>query len=215
MNKKDDVLRAIMEQGMLPLFYHNDIAESILILQVLYESGVRVFEFTNRGERAEEVFQALLDIRNKEMQDMFLGIGTVKNKDEAVRFLEIGADFIVSPVVDADVGDLVHGEGKLWVPGCMTPTEIYLAQTHNAALIKLFPANILGPVFLKTIKDLFKEQLFIPTGGVELELGNIKSWFNAGVCAVGLGSKLISPPTIEGLKDKTILALELIRKARE
>lgn len=87
--------------------------------------------------------------------------------------------------------------GLLWIPGCMTPTEIFLAQENQAALIKLFPANILGEAFLTSIKELFPGQLFIPTGGVELTKENLTGWFKAGVSAVGLGSKLISKKVME------------------
>lgn len=107
----------------------------------------------------------------------------------------------------------------LWIPGCMTPTEIYTAQCNDAALIKLFPANILGPAFLSSIKELFRDQLFMPTGGVELEANNISTWFRAGVCAVGMGSKLISKQVLEGklydqLYTDTQTAIQLVQTSR-
>lgn len=215
MNKRETVLAAILEQGMLPLFYHYDIAASIAILKTLYHSGVRVFEFTNRGAEAVEVFKALLAARDIDMPDLYVGIGTIKNSAEAELFLDLGADFMVSPTVNAAVGELVHGAGLLWVPGCMTPTEIHTAQTYGASLIKLFPANVLGPGFMSAIRELFRGQLFLPTGGVDLELNNLKSWFDAGVCAVGMGSKLIDPNNREGLAEKTTKALELVREAKK
>lgn len=214
MNKKETVLAAILEQGMLPLFYHEDAAASIAIVKTLYDAGVRVFEFTNRGVQAESVFAELLAARDREMPDLHLGIGTIKDKVQAVRFLALGADFVVSPTINPAVGELVHAAGLLWIPGCMTPTEIDTAQRHDAALIKLFPANVLGPGFVGAIKELFKEQLFIPTGGVSIEIENLKSWFDAGVCAVGMGSKLIDPKNTNGLGEKTVIALDLIRQAR-
>lgn len=215
MTKRKEVLEAIITQGMLPLFFHTDAAESVSIVQTLYAAGVRVFEFTNRGEQAAAVFEALVEARNASMPGLHLGIGTIKNTQEAQQFLDLGADFIVAPIVTPAVGQLVHNAGLLWIPGCMTPTEIALAQSHDAALIKLFPANILGPGFLSAIRELFKGQLFVPTGGVDLELENIKSWFKAGVCAVGMGSKLIDPKNVDGLAERTAQALTLVKQAQQ
>lgn len=214
MNLKEIVLDKIIEQGTLPLFFHHDNAESIEILRTLYQAGIRVFEFTNRGPEALSVFESLIDTRDREMPDLYLGIGTIKSVDEAQQFLKIGADFIVSPIVNPLVGSLVHEQHKLWIPGCMTPTEIYTAQQQEAALIKLFPANILGPAFMSSIRDLFKGQKFMPTGGVEIEMENLKTWFKSGVCAVGMGSKLIDPKDTSNLFENTKKALDFVSKAR-
>ena len=128
---------------------------------------------------------------------MYLGIGTIKTFAEADAFINAGADFIVAPVVNPEVGQLAKLHHLLWIPGCMTPTEIHLAQQHGADIIKIFPANILGPEYISSIRDLFRGQLFIPTGGVEIEIENLKAWFRAGVCAVGMGSKMISKQVLE------------------
>lgn len=214
MSLKEKVLEKIIEQGMLPLFFHHDKEESIHILRTLYQAGIRVFEFTNRGPEALTVFESLLAVRDVEMPDLYLGIGTIKSVEDATQFIQIGADFIVAPLVNPAVGALVHEQDKLWIPGCMTPTEIYTAQQQKAALIKLFPANILGPAFMSAIRDLFKGQKFMPTGGVEIEMENLKTWFKSGVCAVGMGSKLIDPKNTDQLAENTKLALELVSKAR-
>lgn len=214
MNLKEIVLEKIIEQRTLPLFFHHDKEESIDILRTLYRAGIRVFEFTNRGPEALDVFERLVAVKNLEMPDLYLGIGTIKSVEEAQQFLQVGADFIVSPLVNPLVGSLVHEQHKLWIPGCMTPTEIYAAQQHQAALIKLFPANILGPAFMSSIRELFKGQKFMPTGGVEIEMENLKAWFKSGVCAVGMGSKLIDPKDTSNLFENTKKALEFVSKAR-
>nr|WP_288812379.1 bifunctional 4-hydroxy-2-oxoglutarate aldolase/2-dehydro-3-deoxy-phosphogluconate aldolase [uncultured Sphingobacterium sp.] len=214
MNLKEIVLEKIIEQGTLPLFFHHDKEESIDILRTLYRAGIRVFEFTNRGPEALDVFERLVAVKNLEMPDLYLGIGTIKSVEEAQQFLQVGADFIVSPLVNPLVGSLVHEQHKLWIPGCMTPTEIYAAQQQQAALIKLFPANILGPAFMSSIRELFKGQKFMPTGGVEIEMENLKAWFKSGVCAVGMGSKLIAPKDTSNLFENTKKALEFVSKAR-
>ncbi|GHE29707.1 beta/alpha barrel domain-containing protein [Sphingobacterium griseoflavum] len=215
MSKIEAVLDAILEQGMLPLFFHTDARESVDMVKTLYGAGIRVFEFTNRGAEAKDVFEALVAARDADMPGLQLGIGTIKNVTEAKLFIELGADFIVSPIVVPAVGELVQQAGLLWVPGCMTPTEIALAQQYDARLIKLFPANVLGPGFLSAIRELFKGQLFIPTGGVDLEIGNLTAWFKAGVCAVGMGSKLIDPKRVEGLAERTAQALALVKQAQQ
>ncbi|MGI4727509.1 MAG: bifunctional 4-hydroxy-2-oxoglutarate aldolase/2-dehydro-3-deoxy-phosphogluconate aldolase [Janthinobacterium lividum] len=197
MSKKAHSLNLILEQGTLPLFFYKDAEVSLEITRTLYKAGVRVFEYTNRGPEALENFKLMRQLANAEMPDLELGIGTIKSVKEAQDFLAAGADFIVSPIINPKVGALALEADLLWIPGCMTPTEIYLAQENEAALIKLFPANILGEAFLTSIKELFPGQLFIPTGGVELTEENITGWFKAGVGAVGLGSKLISKKVME------------------
>lgn len=196
-SKKQNSLDKILQQGTLPLFFYKDAEVSLEITRTIYKAGVRVFEYTNRGPEALENFKLMRKLVDAEMPDLELGIGTIKSVKEAQDFLAAGADFLVSPIVNPKVGQMALEADLLWIPGCMTPTEIYLAQENQAALIKLFPANILGEAFLSSIKELFAGQLFIPTGGVELTKENITGWFKAGVSAVGLGSKLISKKIME------------------
>jgi 2-dehydro-3-deoxyphosphogluconate aldolase/(4S)-4-hydroxy-2-oxoglutarate aldolase len=198
MDKKSSLLKAITDQGMLPLFFHADEQKSIAITQAVYNAGVRVIEYTNRGKEALANFKQLKKAALVTMPELMLGIGTIKNPKEAQDFIDAGADFIVCPIVTPEVAEVVNKAGLLWIPGCMTPTEISIAQKHGAALIKIFPANILGQEFISSIKDLFAGQLFMPTGGVDLSKENISSWFKAGVCAVGMGSKLISKDVMAG-----------------
>ncbi|WP_316821775.1 bifunctional 4-hydroxy-2-oxoglutarate aldolase/2-dehydro-3-deoxy-phosphogluconate aldolase [Pedobacter gandavensis] len=219
MKTKENALKAITDQGMLPLFYFEDAQVSLEIIRTLYRSGIRVLEYTNRGPAALANFQLLIEALKTEMQDLYLGIGTIKTLEEASAFINAGAHFIVSPIVNEEVGNFVHERGMLWVPGCFTPTEINTAHQLGAGLIKLFPANILGPSYMAAIKDLFPGQLFIPTGGVEIEQANISNWFKSGVCAVGMGSKLISKAILENkdyieLENLTRKSIELVKAGR-
>lgn len=217
MSKKDIVLDAILKQGTLPLFFYKDPEVSLQITRTLYKAGIRVFEYTNRGAAALENFKVLKQaLAGGEMPGLELGIGTIKSLQEAEAFIDAGADFIVSPIVNPEVGKLAAQHNLLWIPGCMTPTEIYTAQQNEAALIKIFPANILGPEFVSSIRDLFAGQLFIPTGGVDLNHDSISTWFKAGVCAVGMGSKLISKNVLENqeydkLYNDTLKLLEIVQ----
>lgn len=219
MKSKQDILNNIIKQGMLPLFYHESISVSSKTVRALYRAGIRVIEYTNRGSAALDNFKTLKNIAEQEMPDLALGIGTIKSSVDAVLFIEAGAEFIISPVVKAEVADVVNKADLLWVPGCMTPTEIDIAQQHQAMLIKLFPANILGHEFVSSIKELFPDQLFIPTGGVELDKNNLELWFKAGVCAVGLGSKLISKHLLNNncydiIYNQTVTVLKMISEAK-
>jgi 2-dehydro-3-deoxyphosphogluconate aldolase / (4S)-4-hydroxy-2-oxoglutarate aldolase len=194
MNDKHAVLRAIRDQGMLPLFYNDDVTVSYDVVRTLYRAGVRAIEYTNRGAAALQNFKHMKAQVQTEMPDLALGVGTVKWKSEAIDFINAGADFVVAPIINEEVAVEVYGVGLLWIPGCMTPTEISVAQQHKALLIKLFPAQLLTPNFVSAIKELFPGQLFVPTGSIELEKKEVKTWFDAGVCAVGMFVPLVWVP---------------------
>jgi 2-dehydro-3-deoxyphosphogluconate aldolase / (4S)-4-hydroxy-2-oxoglutarate aldolase len=216
---KTIITEAIIQQGMLPLFYTDSVKVSLEIIGTLYKAGIKVIEYTNRGAAALENFRLLKDTLAAEAPDLYLGIGTIKSVDQARDFIAAGADFIVTPIVQPDVAAFVSSAGLAWVPGCMTPSEIYRAQELGATLIKIFPANILGPAFISAVKELFPGQLFMPTGGVSVNKDNLASWFNSGVCAVGMGSKLISTQILEHelydeLFTETQKAMALIAEVR-
>lgn len=217
MNDKKIILQTILGQGILPLFYWESPSVCLKVVQTLYRAGVRAVEYTNRGTAALDNFDMLKKTLAAETPDLYLGIGTVKSATEAEAFVRAGADFIVAPIVNPEVAAVADSAGLLWIPGCMTPTEIYRAQQLKAEIVKIFPANILGPEFLSSIRELFQDQLFIPTGGVEIDEDNIRSWVSAGVCAVGLGSRLIGREILrtenyDQLYDKTLEALKMARK---
>ena len=131
------------------------------------------------------------------MPDLYLGIGTIKTEEDAKKYIDAGADFLISPVFDASVADIAYLHKVLWIPGCMTPTEIHNAQVAGCNIVKLFPGNVLGPGFIEAIKPLFSDIHFLVTGGVDATEQSIMSWLKAGAAGVGLGSKLIT---------KTVLA---------
>jgi len=186
----------IKNNGLLPLFYHDDPEVCIAICKALYNAGISCIEFTNRGKNAVDNFEALITERNHSMPGLFLGIGTVMTASEAILFKEKNADFFVSPFFDEGVSDVSKSSGIPYVPGCMTPKDIQIAKTAGCTLIKLFPGNVLGPEFVQAIKPLFREIDFIVTGGVENDEKNISAWFNSGIVAVGMGSKLITESVI-------------------
>lgn len=216
MDKKNDILQVVTDQKLLPLFFNKDAEVSKEVLRALYQAGVRTLEYTNRGEAALQNFKQLRQVCDTELKGMYLGVGTIKNAQAAQVFIDAGTDFIVSPGLVEEVAKVADSHQMLWVPGCMTPTEIIRAEQLGAQLVKLFPGNILGAGFVSAIKELFPQLKFMPTGGVEAEENNLKGWFKAGVAAVGMGSKLITKELVqqkdyEGLKTATEKALQLIK----
>lgn len=205
-NNSQSVSDAIVKQGMLPLYFNPSEEVTIAILKSIYKAGVRAVEYTNRGAAALENFKKMVEIRDAEMPDLLLGIGTIKNLDQAQQFLDAKADFFISPGFVPEVAALLIAKDLFYSPGCMTPTEIIAAENAGVKFIKLFPGNMLGPDFLSGIKDIFPNLLFMPTGGVDTTKENISGWFNAGVSAVGMGSKLISKALMEAKDYATIEA---------
>jgi len=220
MSKKAELLKLIPEQGILPLYFFKDEETSIEILRALFSAGIRTVEYTNRGDAALNNFKKMRAVIDAEMPGMYLGIGTIKDGAMAQTFIDAGADYIICPGLVESVAEVADKHDMLWVPGCMTPSEIIKAETLGAKMVKLFPGNILGPGFMSAIKELFPNLLFMPTGGVELDRSNIEGWFKAGVCAVGMGSKLVSKDVMENKKyaeltASTKQALEIIKSLRK
>jgi 2-dehydro-3-deoxyphosphogluconate aldolase / (4S)-4-hydroxy-2-oxoglutarate aldolase len=197
MDKRATLLKLIPEQGILPLYFYKDTDVSIEVLRALYHAGIRAVEYTNRGEAALKNFIRMQQVRDSELKDMYLGIGTVKDGTTAQSFVDAGTDFIVCPGLVKSVAEVAEKYNMLWIPGCMTPTEIIQAEQSGAKLVKLFPGSLLGPGFVSAIKELFPALLFMPTGGVDITEENLSGWFKAGVCAVGMGSKLVSKSLLE------------------
>jgi len=182
------------------LYYHAKSDVCIAAMQALYRAGIRLIEFTNRGAQALPNFKAMVAERNASMPDLKLGIGTILSEADALAFIDAGADFLVSPVFDAAIADVAYMHKILWIPGCMTPTEIHTAAKAGCSLVKLFPGNVLGAAFVDAIKALFPHVKMMPTGGVEPTVASMQAWFKAGVIAVGMGSKLL-PNTLLETKD--------------
>ncbi|HEY8960307.1 bifunctional 4-hydroxy-2-oxoglutarate aldolase/2-dehydro-3-deoxy-phosphogluconate aldolase [Chitinophaga sp.] len=203
----ETIIAAFEQSGIIPVFYHDDENVCLEVLQACYDGGLRVFEFTSRGENARKNFAAMRDRKLAAMPDLYLGIGTIKNAADAAIYAGMGADFIVCPVADPETAACCRSENITWIPGCMTPTEISVAEKNGAQLVKLFPGNVLGPGYVKAIKPLFPQLKFMPTGGVEPTQLSMDAWFDAGVVCVGMGSNLLSKSLIEnkdwdGLKEK-------------
>lgn len=213
------ITQVIQQQGLLPLYFQADKEITLDILRTLYRAGIRAVEYTHRGSNALENFKAMIDLRATEMPEMLLGVGTIKNLEMAKEYLNAGADFLVSPGFVPEVASYCVASDVFYAPGCMTPTEIIAAENIGIRFIKLFPGNVLGPSYMSTIKDVFPNLFFMPTGGVEATEQSINAWFEAGVSAVGMGSKLISKKLMESrdyaaLESATREVLNIISRVR-
>jgi len=204
---------------MVPLFYNPDIELCKSIVKACYDGGARLLEFTNRGDYAHEVFRDLNKYCEKECPEMILGVGSVTDAGAASLYMQLGANFIVTPVLREDIAIVCNRKKVLWSPGCGTLTEICRAEELGCEIVKLFPGGIYGAAFVKGIKGPQPWTSIMPTGGVSPTRENLSAWFDAGVTCVGMGSKLISKEIV-AKKDVKILkknvknALALIEELR-
>ncbi len=214
------VAQKMKEQGMVPLFHHADTSEARRLLSAIYKGGARLLEFTNRGDYAHEVFADLEEWAIVEMPDLIMGVGSVTDASTASLYMQLGANFVVTPVLREDIAIVCNRRKVLWSPGCGSLTEIARAEELGCEIVKLFPGSVYGPSFVKAVKGPQPWTSIMPTGGVSPEPENLKSWFNAGVYCVGMGSKLmVKKPDgaydygeISSLTKRTLETIASIRK---
>jgi 2-dehydro-3-deoxyphosphogluconate aldolase/(4S)-4-hydroxy-2-oxoglutarate aldolase len=220
MDKRIQITELLGTQGVLPLYYHPDTTVTAETARALYQAGIRALEYTNRGEHALRNFERLRKLCDQELGGMFLGVGTIKEAGIAKTYVQAGADFLVSPGLAEDVYDITYSSKTLWIPGCMTVTEILRAEQFGLRLVKLFPGSVLGPSFIESISEIFPAISFMPTGAVGLDRANLEAWFRAGAYAVGIGSRLLPKAALDAgdfekirssAKDLLVL-VEAIRK---
>ena len=216
-----EVALRMRETGIVPLFYHPDIEICKSVVKALYEGGMRLFEFTNRGDFAHEVFSDLNKYALKELPGMILGVGSVMDGATASLYIQSGANFIVSPVLKEDIAIACNRRKILWAPGCGTVTEISRAEELGAELIKIFPApSVGGPEFVKSVTGPMPWSHIMPSGGVEPNKESLKKWFDAGSYCVGMGSNLVTKEIIkktdfELLRKVAGQVLEMVKEVRK
>jgi len=219
---KTEVVHKMKESGMIPVFNHPELEVCKSIVKACYDGGLRVFEFTNRSSSAYDVFVELIQYVRLEMPDMIMGVGSIIDPETTTKFILAGAEFIVSPAMIPEMAEICNQEEILWAPGCGTVTEIVMAQNNGADIAKLFPGEqVGGPGFVKSVLGPMPWSLLMPTGGVSPEKENLTNWFNAGVCCVGMGSKLFPKEwisngeydSITNLVKNTLMIIEDIRTA--
>lgn len=190
------VLTEMINVGLVPVFYHPDPEITENVIKACLDGGVRCFEFTNRGDRAYQVFSEVATRLNIDSR-LILGTGTVKESSTAALYLQLGANFIVGPNFDPDTARLCNIHKVAYSPGCATVNEITEAQAFGVEICKVFPGSTAGgPKFIKTIRGPMPSTLLMPTGGVEATQENVSAWISAGAVCVGIGSSLFKKEII-------------------
>lgn len=187
---KTEVLTVMKQTGLVPVFYHKDVEVAKNVVKACYAGGVRAFEFTNRGEFAHEVFGELVKFANRECPEMIMGIGSIVDAPTAALYIQLGANFIVGPLFNPEVAKTANRRLVPYAPGCGSVSEVGFAQEMGCDLCKVFPGDVLGAGFVKGLKAPMPWSNLMVTGGVKPEQANLKSWFDAGVTCVGMGSNL-------------------------
>lgn len=194
---KLQVLNKMAAAPVVPVFYHKDIETACNVVKACYDGGIRLFEFTNRGDYAHEVFEAVVKYAYEECPDMAVGVGSVVEPATAALYMQLGACFVVGPLFNEEVARICNRRGVPYIPGCGSVSEVGRAQEVGCEICKLFPGDVLGPKMVKGMMAPMPWSKIMVTGGVAPEKENIESWFNAGAFAVGMGSKLFPKTAIE------------------
>lgn len=216
-----EVALKIKETGLIPVFYHSDFDTCINVIEACYRGGIRVFEFTNRGDYAHELFSALNKHVAKHFPEMMFGIGTVIDAGTASLYMQLGADFVVSPILVEEMAATCNRRKVMWIPGAGSLTEISRAETLGAEVVKIFPGTqVGGPEFVKAVLGPSPWSSIMPTGGVTLEEENLTQWFKSGVISVGIGSSLFTKEALaqrdwQGITEKVATALALVMEIKK
>lgn len=193
-----DVIIKIRESGIIPIFYHKDPGVCRNVIKSCHEGGIKVFEFTNRGDYAHELFSDLNKWAEKELPQLVMGVGSVVDPATASLYIQLGANFIVSPVLNPEMAKVCNRRKVLWSPGCGSVSEINYAEELGAEIIKIFPgSSVGGPDFVKAVKGPCPWTSLMPTSGVEPTVENLSEWFEAGAVCVGIGTNLITKELIQ------------------
>ena len=217
---RTEVLVKMKETGLIPVFYNPDTEVCRNVIKACYNGGVRVFEFTNRGDFAHEVFSGINKYVIKEFPDLIMGVGSVLDPGTASLYIQLGANFIVSPVLNEDMAKICNRRKIPWSPGCGSVSEISRAEELGADVIKIFPASLLGgPEFVAAVKGPMPWTNIMPSGGVDPSEENMAGWFRSGAYCIGMGSKLITKDLLasgdyEKITEKVRKTIELIRKIK-
>jgi 2-dehydro-3-deoxyphosphogluconate aldolase/(4S)-4-hydroxy-2-oxoglutarate aldolase len=211
----------MLETGIIPVFYHKDVNICMQVARACYDGGIRVFEFTNRGDYAHEVFRDLNKYAAQELPEMIMGAGSIMDAGTASMYIQMGAGFIVSPVLNEEMGKTCNRRKVLWSPGCGSVSEISRAEELGAEIVKIFPGSqVGGPGFIESVKGPMPWSNIMPTGGVEPTEESLSAWFNAGAACVGMGSQLLKKSLIDKKEFAEItntckLVLELAKKYKK
>ena len=216
-----EVLQRMIEDGLVPIFYHPEVEVAQEVVRACARGGARCVEFTNRGDRAYQVFCELTKWAEKELPQVALGVGSVIDAPTCALYIASGADFIVGPVLDEGCARIANRRKIPYLPGCGSATEISRAEELGAEIVKIFPGGqVGGPAFVRAVRGPCPWTSIMPTGGVEPTEESLRTWFEAGAACVGMGSKLIRKDLLQkrdfgAIEQAVARTLEIIRRIRD
>lgn len=217
---KLQVIQTFKDTGIVPVFYNADVEVAKNVVKACYEGGIRAFEFTNRGDFAQEVFAELVKFANKELPGMIMGVGSVVDPATAALYIQLGANFVVGPVFNPAIAPICNRRLIPYSPGCGSVSEVSAAQEAGCDVCKVFPGDVLGPAFVKDLRGPMPWSQIMVTGGVKPEKSNLEAWFKAGATCVGMGSNLFPKDAIAA-KDWTRItalckeAIEIVKQVKQ
>jgi len=214
------VLTALMDQGVIPVFYHPDVEVCKSVIQACADGGAPCIEFTNRGDFASHVFYEVTRYFAEADPRVIMGVGSIVDAPTAGIYIANGAKFVVGPILNADVAKVCNRRKIPYSPGCGSASEISYAEELGCEIVKVFPgSSVGGPDFVKAVLGPMPWTRIMPTGGVDPDEASVKKWFGAGIVAAGMGSKLITPEMLDakdyaGISKKVRETVDLIKKVR-
>ena len=214
------VLAAMIDQGVIPVFYHPDVETCVNVIQACANGGARCIEFTNRGEFAAHTFLEVTRHFAKADPGVIIGVGRIVDAPTAGLFITNGAKFVVGPILNAEVARVCNRRMIPYSPGCGSATEISYAQELGSEIVKVFPGeSVGGPTFVRNVLGPMPWTKIMPTGGVEPDEASLREWFGAGIVAAGMGSKLITNDLLKagdwaGIEAQVRKTVDLIAKIR-
>jgi len=194
--KIKDFITLTDNHKIVPVFFNENVTVTIQTMEAAYQGGVRIFEFVNRGSNGIDTFKEAVKYFEK-YSDYVIGVGTIYDSTTAQKFIEAGAQFIVSPGLVQELGSYCVTNDIAYIPGIATITEATSAMHLGCKMIKLFPANIIGSAFAKAVKSVLPHLAIMPTGGITPDVDSLEKWFNTGVNCVGMGSQLFDKTKIK------------------
>jgi 2-dehydro-3-deoxyphosphogluconate aldolase/(4S)-4-hydroxy-2-oxoglutarate aldolase len=214
------VLTALMDQGVIPVFYHPDVEVCTKVIQACADGGAPCIEFTNRGDFASHVFYEVTKHFAEADPRVIMGVGSIVDAPTAGIYIANGAKFVVGPILNADVAKVCNRRKIPYSPGCGSASEISYAEELGCEIVKVFPgSSVGGPDFVKAVLGPMPWTRIMPTGGVDPDEASVKKWFGAGIVAAGMGSKLITQELLDagdyaGITQKVRETVDLIKKVR-
>jgi 2-dehydro-3-deoxyphosphogluconate aldolase/(4S)-4-hydroxy-2-oxoglutarate aldolase len=215
------VLNTMLDSGLVPVFYHNDLAVAKKVVAACVEGGARLFEFTNRGDRAWHIFTGLIEFCEQTYPDLIVGVGSVVDAPTAALYISSGANFVVGPNFNPEIARLCNRRKVAYSPGCGSVSEISAAEEQGVEIVKIFPGGqVGGPAFVKAVRGPMPWTRLMPTGGVDASEESVSAWIGAGAACLGMGSKLIRKEWVaagdyEAVRENVRQVLGMIRQARQ